>query len=57
MAAAGEKTGDFANADKPMPRVRGAGNGGAFPEDELHEAPVGRTTVNRTLDDDIDEIQ
>jgi hypothetical protein len=27
VAAAGEKPGDFANADKPMPRVRGAGMG------------------------------
>ncbi len=34
IAAAGEKAGDFANADKPMPRVRGAG--GAVTDQELY---------------------
>ncbi|HEV3334639.1 MAG TPA: quinol:electron acceptor oxidoreductase subunit ActD [Bryobacteraceae bacterium] len=29
IASASEKHGDFANADKPMPRVRGASTGGA----------------------------
>ncbi|HEY2012374.1 MAG TPA: DUF3341 domain-containing protein [Bryobacteraceae bacterium] len=30
----GEKAGDFANADKPMPRVRAAGSGATVVEDE-----------------------
>jgi Alternative complex III, ActD subunit len=30
IASASEKAGDFANADKPMPRVRGAGSGVAY---------------------------
>lgn len=33
IASAGEKSGDFANADKPLPRTRTAGNGGV-PVDE-----------------------
>ncbi|HUI81758.1 MAG TPA: quinol:electron acceptor oxidoreductase subunit ActD [Bryobacteraceae bacterium] len=33
VASAGEKHGDFANADKPMPRVRGAGSGLAYKAD------------------------
>jgi hypothetical protein len=35
VASAGEKSGDFANADKPMPRVRGAGSGGTVSDEEL----------------------
>lgn len=31
IAAATEKAGDFANADKPLPRVRGAGSSGQAP--------------------------
>jgi len=34
IAAAGEKPGDFGNADKPMPRVRGAGSGGTWTDDD-----------------------
>ncbi|MBV9504728.1 MAG: DUF3341 domain-containing protein [Acidobacteriia bacterium] len=37
IGAAGEKTGDFANADKPMPRVRRAGS---VTDEELYEEPV-----------------
>lgn len=33
IGSAGEKPGDFANADKPMPRVRGAGSGIAYNTD------------------------
>jgi len=33
IASAGEKAGDFANADKPMPRVRGVGSGVAYNAD------------------------
>jgi hypothetical protein len=32
ISSASEKHGDFANADKPMPRVRGAGTGAAYKE-------------------------
>jgi hypothetical protein len=35
IAAATEKAGDFANNDKPLPRVRTAGNGPALPPDEV----------------------
>ena len=34
IAAAGEKSGDFANADKPMPRARGTGSGSVLTDDE-----------------------
>src|SRR5947208_5744231 len=34
VASAGEERGDFANADKPMPRVRSAGSGGVVTEDD-----------------------
>jgi len=38
ISSASEKHGDFANADKPMPRVRGAGTGGAYKDlDESEE--------------------
>ncbi|HEX3876238.1 MAG TPA: general stress protein [Bryobacteraceae bacterium] len=33
IASASEKAGDFANADKPMPRVRTAGSGGVVTDD------------------------
>lgn len=36
IASAGEKAGDFANADKPMPRVRRAGSDSSLTEDELY---------------------
>jgi hypothetical protein len=35
IASEGEKAGDFANNDKPAPRVRGAGSGGVLTDDEL----------------------
>jgi hypothetical protein len=35
IASEGEKAGDFANGDKPAPRVRGAGSGSIAPDDEL----------------------
>jgi hypothetical protein len=34
VASAGEKAGDFANADKPLPRTRTAGGGGVATTDE-----------------------
>jgi hypothetical protein len=36
IGAAGEKTGDFANSDKPMPRVRGAGSGGVLSDEDTY---------------------
>jgi hypothetical protein len=35
IASAGEKAGDYANADRPAPRVRGAGSGGVLPDSDL----------------------
>ncbi len=42
IASAGEKPGDFANADKPRPRIRGAGSGAVVADDELYEEPSTR---------------
>jgi hypothetical protein len=49
VASAGEKSGDFANADKPRPRVRGAG--GTITDDELYDETSPRYRANRDLDD------
>lgn len=35
IASAAEKAGDFANGDKPLPRVRTAGDGPSIPTDEI----------------------
>jgi hypothetical protein len=35
IASAGEKAGDFANGDKPSPRVRGAGSGSIMTDDDI----------------------
>jgi hypothetical protein len=35
IASAGEKAGDFANGDKPSPRVRGAGSGSVMTDGDL----------------------
>jgi len=40
IAAAGEKHGDFANADKPMPRTRTIGASGVVTDEELDDPPV-----------------
>jgi len=51
IGAAGEKPGDFANADKPMPRVRRAG-GGSISDEELYgDRPGSRTNVDTGVDD------
>lgn len=47
IGSASEKPGDFANADKPMPRVRSAGSGGAIVED----SPVGTRRTEPDVDD------
>jgi hypothetical protein len=43
VGSAGEKAGDFANTDRPRPRVRGAAGGRAIPEDEIYEERAQRT--------------
>lgn len=44
IASTGEKPGDFANADKPMPRLRTAGAGSVTPiDDEERPAPQSPT--------------
>jgi|SRR5579871_317334 len=50
IASAGEKAGDFANADKPMPRVRGAGSGSVVTDEELYAENAARRR-ERDLDD------
>jgi hypothetical protein len=42
IGSAGEKRGDFANADKPMPRVRTMGSGAVLTEDAMLEEAVER---------------
>ena len=37
IASAGEEKGDFANADKPMPRVRTAGGSTLLSEEDIYE--------------------
>lgn len=54
IASAGEKAGDFANADKPMPRVHTPGSGSAVNDPELYEKePV----VQRRADSDLDDTK
>ncbi len=48
VASAGEKTGDFANADKPLPRARTATSRGTLTDEELYAE---RTRANSDLDD------
>ena len=49
IASAGEKTGDFANADKPMPRVRTAGGNTVVTDEELYGEPIARESVTREV--------
>jgi hypothetical protein len=53
IASAGEIKGDFANADKPSPRVRTMGTGGVVTDEEIYEQPVIRrkTTTSTDLED------
>jgi len=50
IASADEVKGDFANADKPMPRVRTMGSGGVVTDEEVYEEPVVRRTVTEVDD-------
>ncbi len=55
IGSAGEKSGDFANADKPMPRVRSAQSGAPVPETELYGTKR-RVVADRDPDlEDLDE--
>jgi len=57
IGTAGEKSGDFANADKPMPRVRGAGGGSLVTDEELYgERPTTRATRD-TSKNDLDDLE
>jgi hypothetical protein len=42
IASAGEKSGDFANADKPQPRLRAAATASAVADEELYERATKR---------------
>ena len=56
IGSAGEKSGDFANADKPMPRVRTASSGAPVTDEELYADRPSRidddrvTIVDRPVD-------
>jgi hypothetical protein len=50
IASAGEKSGDFANADKPMPRVRGAGGGAVLTDEELYAEDATRRRNTDVID-------
>src|SRR5262245_12314317 len=44
IGVAGEKPGDYANADKPLPRVRTAAPGSTVtPQEEVYAGPIDRT--------------
>jgi hypothetical protein len=49
IASAGEKSGDFANADKPMPRVRTMGSGATLADEDVAEEEIPRS-VNHPVD-------
>jgi hypothetical protein len=56
IASADEKSGDFANREKPMPRTRTAGSGSAVTEEDLYgdhivDRPLDRPLARRSVDD------
>jgi hypothetical protein len=53
IGSAGEKAGDFANADKPLPRVRRAGSGTTIRDEELYAEEA----AARRRDADLDETE
>ena len=58
IAAAGEAKGDFANADKPMPRVRTVGGGSVFTEEHVVEdegIPIETVTTRRRVNTDLND--
>ena len=46
IASASEKPGDYANADKPMPRLRTMGSGAAISEESLREDAEERRNIH-----------
>ena len=57
IASADEKSGDFANREKPMPRTRTAGSGGPMAEEVLDGDPiVDRPLVHRRSVDDPETV-
>jgi hypothetical protein len=42
ISSAGEKPGDFANADKPIPRVHRASGGGSISDEDLYGESAAR---------------
>ncbi len=61
IAAAGEAKGDFANADKPMPRVRTVASGSVFTEERVIEdegvIPVETVTTRRRVNTDLNDTK
>jgi len=58
IASAGEVRGDFANADKPMPRVRTVSSGGLSTEETALEIPEHRTletAATRRINTDLND--
>src|SRR4051794_6405004 len=54
VASAGEERGDFANADKPMPRVRSAGSGGVVTDDPVRDERIREERLRESrLGDDV----
>lgn len=54
IASSGEKPGDFANADKPMPRVRRAGSGSILTDQETYGEQAG--SKREAVVDDFEEL-
>ena len=57
IASAGEKTGDFANSDKPAPRVRTAASGSRPVEPELRDEVITTKRVEVPHDPDLDDTE
>jgi len=60
IGAASEKSGDFANADKPMPRVRGAGSSASVPLTPTTPTTIEglpEPVVTRRRSSDLDDLE
>jgi hypothetical protein len=51
IGSAGEKSGDYANADKPMPRVRGASSSTPVADEDLYAERTARVRTGSDLDE------
>ncbi len=56
IGSAGEKSGDFANADRPRPRARTATGGGTAPDEELYASRQSRRRTIAGRNPDTDEV-